>query len=107
MVGANVDAVFRCQYPTADAIVWRVNGSIVAMGKRPPNTTTAATSDGSGTLVYTLTILALPEYNRTEVECDAITSSLTEGRSPLVTLLIQGILLYYPQIIYYDCDNIF
>ena len=80
--------MFRCQDPTAHVIVWRVNGS--ALGQTPPpGITTAANPDGSGSLVNTLTILALPEYSETEVECEAITDSLTE-RAPTVTLLIQG-----------------
>ena len=91
MVGAGVEAVFRCQDPTAHVIVWRVNGSTVGQ-RPPPNITTAATQDGSGSLVNTLTILALLEYNGTEVECEAITDSLTK-RTPLVTILIQGSIL--------------
>ena len=70
MVGAGVEAMFRCQDPTAHVIVWRVNGSTVGQ-RPPPGITTAATPDGSGTLVNTLTILALLEYNGTEVECEA------------------------------------
>ena len=62
VVGAGAEAVFRCQDPTAHYIGWRVNGSTVGQNP-PPNITPSTTRDENDTLVNTLTILALPEYN--------------------------------------------
>ena len=65
------ETVFRCRHPTADVIVWRVNGSSV--GQNPsPDISPGTIGDYDGSLVNTLTIVARPEYNGTEVVCVAL-----------------------------------
>ena len=65
------ETVFRCHHSTADVIAWRVNGSSV--GRNPPTDITPSTNrDDDDNLVYTLTIIARPEYNGTVVECVAV-----------------------------------
>jgi hypothetical protein len=70
-VATGAEAVFRCRYPTADIIRWRVNGSLV--GRSPPRYIIPSTiiHDDNGNLVDTLTIIARPELNGTEVVCVA------------------------------------
>ena len=74
------EAVFRCRHPTADIIGWRVNGSSVGQN-HPTDITPGTTRDDDGNLVNTLTIIARPEYNGTEVQCVA----LFRDGSPTVT----------------------
>ena len=91
MVGAGVEAVFRCQHLTARFLGWIVNGSTV--GQTPPPGITTDTSQGeNGTLVNTLTILTHPEYNKTEVECEAFFSngSPSEVTPPVILIIIRG-----------------
>ena len=67
-VGA--EAEFRSRHPTADAIRWSVNGSLVGRNP-PPDIIPGTTRDNNDNLVDTLTITARPEYNGTEVVCVA------------------------------------
>ena len=64
------EAEFRCQHSTADAIRWRVNGSLVGRSP-PPDIILDLVYDVNGNLVDTLSITARPEYNGTEVVCVA------------------------------------
>ena len=83
-----MEAEFRCRHPTADLIVWRVNRSSVRQDPSP-DITPGTLRDDDGTLVNTLSIIARPEYNGTEVECVAVflDGSQTEA-TPSVTLTI-------------------
>lgn len=89
MVGVGQVAVFRCQYPTADLIAWRVNETQVSVFNPPraPGITIDTTSD----TISVLTIVAQFNYNETEVVCIA---AFTDGRmsneTTPVHLLIQG-----------------
>lgn len=60
------EAVFRCRYPTALFILWRVNDSLVGRDS-PRDISPNTTRDDNGNLVDTLTITARPEYNGTRV----------------------------------------
>ena len=81
---AGVEAVFMCRHPTADYVVWRVNN--VSVG-RTSNQTSIPVSQGTGTL----TILALPEYNGTVVECVALFIDGSPPEiSPPVRLIVEG-----------------
>ena len=62
--------MFRCRHPNADLLAWRVNGSSVGQNP-PPDITPGTQRDDDGGLVYTLYIIARPEYNGTEVVCVA------------------------------------
>ena len=77
---AGVDAVFRCRHSDADFIGWKVNN--VSIGRDP----LPGVSVGAGTL----TILALPEFNGTVVECLAFFISGTAESAPPVMLIVQG-----------------
>ena len=70
-------------------IGWQVNGTSV--GKlMNPDIIPGTIRDESGYLVDILTILALPEYNKTAVQCIAITLvSNTTELTPVATLIIQ------------------
>ena len=86
--GSEIQAVFKCRHPTANFIDWRVNGTSV--GQSPPTDITPGTiRDDDGNLVNTLTIIARPEYNGTEVECVAVFSGGSpDEATPSVTLTI-------------------
>ena len=57
----------------------------------PPDITPAILRDDDGTLIHNLTIKAHPEYNGTEVVCEAIFNTTGSNKSPPVTLTVQGI----------------
>ena len=86
--GSEIQAVFRCRHSTADTIGWIVNGSSV--GQNPsPDIIPSTITDDDGTLVHTLTIIARPEYNGTEVECVAVFfDGSPKEDTPSVTLTI-------------------
>ena len=84
MVSAGEEAVFRCQYPSARYIDWRVNGSIVGQSPFPDITHTSTQS--SGTVEGILTIIAHLEYNGTVVECKAILHNSSFELSPPAVL---------------------
>ena len=92
VVGVGQQAVYRCLNPTANAISWRWNGSVVIDSSPPAGITLGMTMDGNRN-VRTLTIVAQPNYNETEVVCVAIIivgqMSQNEETTP-VSLLIQG-----------------
>ena len=81
MVGVGQEAVFRCQNPTATVIGWRWNGSAVISASPPPGVTPG---------MNTLTIVALSNYNETEVVCLAFSDRESTTRTTPVSLLIQG-----------------
>ena len=81
-VSVNEDVVFHCSHSTADTIGWLINGS--SLGSNPP--------DDIMPSVKTLTIIALPKYNNTEIQCVAV---YFDGVTPIersdpVTLIIPG-----------------
>jgi hypothetical protein len=69
-VAIGAEAVFICRHQTADNIRWRVNGSLVGRSP-PPDIIPSTIHDDNGNLVDTLTIIARPEFNVTEVVCVA------------------------------------
>ena len=83
VVGVGQEAVFRCQNPNATAIGWALNGSEVGSTNPPPGVTPR---------VNTLTIVALSNYNETEVVCLAFSRSWNGSTETTpVSLLIQGL----------------
>lgn len=61
-------AVFECQHATA-GIIWRVNGESV--GGNATHIPSAYVTN-SGSIAYTLSIRAEPEFNNSVVECEAV-----------------------------------
>ena len=82
-VGPGEEAVFQCQYPGA-SINWRINGSSNV------TSTESSVSSSGGQASDTLTIIALLEYNATEVVCIALLSDLSLRQSVPVYLTIDG-----------------
>ena len=83
------ESVFRCRHLTANLIDWRVNGSLVGQNP-PPDITPGTVRDDDDSLVNTLTIIAHPEYNGTEVVCVAV---FYDGSQPELSpaVVLQGI----------------
>ena len=73
-VSVGETAEFRCQHPTADGIRWKVNGSVLRPIDFPPGVQQKVENR-----LYILTIIGMPEYNRTEVVGDAFL--FTDGSS--------------------------
>ena len=94
MVGVSQDAVFRCRHPNTAFITWRINEStIVEEGRPGPSGITAGrTLDGSGNVIdFTLTIIAQPIYNGTEIVCVAIFSGNVPNEETVsINLTVQG-----------------
>ena len=91
LVAPDTLATFRCRHENADTLIgWQVNGTSVGQLKNP-NVIPRTIRDESGHLVDILTIVALPKYNLTEVQCVAITISIntTTEFTPVATLIIQ------------------
>ena len=87
-----VSATFRCQHLNATTIGWIVNGTSL-YSFTPPNVSTDVLENS----VNTLSILALPEYNETQVWCVAtillnpITYRARIENSTKGKLLVQGL----------------
>lgn len=82
------EAVFRCQHPAAVSIAWQLNETLHIPGSIPGITLEFNTEDDS--LVYTLTVVAKVDYNKTRVACMAyFTDGTTETSAP-VLLIVQG-----------------
>ena len=62
-----LEAVFECLYPGATAYGWAIDGTFLSV--YPPDIDTDSPSGDSPAF---LTILAIPEYNNTVVQCRAI-----------------------------------
>ena len=94
VVGVGQDAVFRCHHPNTRFIFWRINESTtVEEGSPGPSGIIAGrTLGGSGTVTdFTLTIIAQPIYNGTEIVCIAIFSSnVPDEETVSVNLTVQG-----------------
>ena len=89
IVSPGTEATFRCRHPTADVIGWLVNG--MSVGQIINSDIIPGTiHDDGGSLLHTLTIVAYPEYNESEIECVAsfIHQQLPSQLSPVVTLTI-------------------
>ena len=71
-------------------IGWRVNGTSIGQLK-DPNVIPRTIRDESDQLVDILTILALPQYNNTEVQCVAIVlvPNITRELTSVAILIIQ------------------
>ena len=88
--GIETNALFRCRHQLLDAIIgWQINGSSIGQyldvkrGVIPDN----------DSLVETLTIPALLEYNGTTVVCLAFFTDGSPTKStPAVTLTVTGLL---------------
>ena len=95
MVGVGQDAVFRCRHPNTTFITWRINETVnVVEGNPGPSGIIAGrTPGGSGTVIdFTLTIIAQPIYNETEIVCIATfpVGSVPDEETISVNLTIQG-----------------
>ena len=86
------NAEFRCKHTVADFLGWRVNGTSLLIATFPDfHTITIPDSDGNN-IVNVLTIIAHPQYNKTVVECVALSIEGTAEISTAATLTIQGML---------------
>ena len=83
-------AEFRCSHPTADIIRWRVNGTLVSLGRSPPDITLSVNSE----LVHILTIIGRPIYNGTEVVGVARFDDGSPDETTNPEAMLIGILLY-------------
>ena len=89
--GVERDAVFRCRHQRIDSsISWQINGS---SSRLYPDVVDSFIRDSNSTLVDTLTIPTIPEYNGTEVACVAnfFDGSPNEVTPPAHLLIITGI----------------
>lgn len=82
-VTAGNDAVFMCDHSDAAFLGWLINGEPALR----------ANISGVSMQTNSLTILALPEYNGTEVECLALYLDGTSETSPPALLIVQGTVL--------------
>ena len=94
--GGEMDAVFRCRHQRVDArISWQINGSF---SRQYHDVVDDFIRYSNGTIVDTLTIPAIPEYNGTERVCVAtfFDGSVHEETPPanLTIITITGILAY-------------
>ena len=91
MVIVGKQAVFRCGYPTADFIAWRINETRVSVNSphKDPGITINTTIDQDRNVVHNLNIVAQFNYNETEVVCIAMVMGRVNQTTP-VHLLIQG-----------------
>ena len=64
-------AVFRCRHPHASVIRWRRDGELITRRNLSLEITPGTERDDNNFLVQTLTIVAGPQYNGTEVVCVA------------------------------------
>ena len=90
MLGSVELVDFRCRHQSPEAIIgWLVNGSSV--GQFPDITIGSVTEDG--TKVYTLTIPARSEYNKTTVVCVAlfVNGSPPESTPPTTLMFHTGL----------------
>ena len=88
--GVEMDAVFRCHHQRIDArIGWLINGSFSALYR---DVVDGFIRDSNGTRVDILTIPAIPEYNGTEVVCEAtfFDESLRREATPPADLIMIG-----------------
>ena len=65
------NAIFRCRHPNASDIRWEINGELIRGRNYPPDITPGTERDDNQFLVQTLTIVAGPQYNGTEIVCVA------------------------------------
>ena len=77
--------MFQCTHTSASFINWRINGTPVNP-INPPTFVTLTSSDGH--LSDTLTILAQPEYNRTQIVCEATVSGSLQQSLPAILTVI-------------------
>ena len=86
-----LEAVFECLYPGAVYHSWGINGEFLFDDQFPPNVTRVLPSGDSPAR---LIIPAIPQYNNTVVQCEAIVRAeggyLTSVLSCTVILLVQG-----------------
>ena len=66
------NAIFRCRHPNASDIRWKINGDLIRGRNYPPDITPGTERDDEQFLVQTLTIVARPLYNGTEIGCVAM-----------------------------------
>ena len=82
-VTAGIQAMFRCQHSDADTLAWRVNNRSI---RQSPLRGLSQSQDRS-----TLTIIALPEYNGTLVECLALYfDGSPPDSAPPAYLIVEG-----------------
>lgn len=88
-IGEN--AIFRCRHPNASNIRWKIDGELIRGRNFPLGITPGTERDDNQFLVQTLTIMAGPLYNGTEIVCVAT----FDGGSPEMTppVILEGIIL--------------
>ena len=64
-----LEAVFECRHPGATAYCWAINGTFLPWSVFPPDIVVVSPSGDSPA---TLTIPAIPKYNNTVVQCEAV-----------------------------------
>ena len=93
--GVEMDAMFRCRHQRVDAVIsWQINGSSSRLNH---DVVDSFIRQSNGTIVDTLTIPAIPEYNGTEVVCvatffDGSPSEVTPPANFTVLIINEGML---------------
>ena len=82
-------ATFQCQHSFADAVGWRVNGTLLNVVKFQ-NISATSTPGFNGITTHILSIGTLVEYNGVTIECVAFFDRSSPQFTPLVPLFIQG-----------------
>lgn len=84
-VAVRENATFYCQHPSADSIRWKIDGHFVTAN--PPQDITPGSFRSRNGIIYTLKIMARPEYNGSTIECVATFDDGTpQEQAPPVTL---------------------
>ena len=94
-VNIGSDATFECQFPSALSIGWLFGGVGVNQIRESAMDFTQDNyrESDSGLLVYTLTVLARPEYNGTAIVCAAASFTQPPQNSTPAILIIEGLLI--------------
>ena len=89
-------ATFYCQHSNSDGINWRVNGQSLSVLNSSNIRSSSNNPQSNGARLYSLSIKALSEFNRSTVVCVAIffDGSPPEFTMP-VSLLVQGLSVSY------------
>ena len=98
-VSIGSDAVFTCQNNLSATIIWNVhdaNGTRLNI-QHNQDLTPDSGRDNNGVLIHSLTILALPKYNESMIQCTTIIDVSGNHQfinvSSVMTLIIEGKIL--------------
>ena len=82
--------MFRCLHSVAPTILWKLNDTVVGENDFPDVVKFDETTTGDGTIVPTINITAVSNFNGTRVVCVAVFGNLSTIETIPVSLSIQG-----------------